>query len=165
MSSPLTFARCRGGRFQIGLSPLETIQRYVQNDPVRHEFGGVLLGRHIIATCDIIVDHVTTPLPGDRHSRFHFFRARRRHQEAIDDAWRQSGGTRTYLGEWHTHPETVPVPSLVDRLEWQRKLMFDEFSDAIFFVIVGTETLCVWEGSRAGLSLRAVPLMKEYVTH
>ena len=160
MPSPLTFARRRGGRFQIGPSAVQTIQRYAQNDLVKHESGGVLLGRHIIATCDIIVDHVTTPLPGDRHSRFRFFRARREHQEAIDDAWRESDGTCTYLGEWHTHPEPVPLPSAVDRLDWQRKLMFDEFSNVIFFVIAGTVALRVWEGSRGGLCLWALPLME-----
>jgi integrative and conjugative element protein (TIGR02256 family) len=111
-----------------------------------HEAGGVLLGRHIVDSDDIVIDKVTTPQPGDRSSRFRFIRARRRHQKLIDAAWCESNGTVTYLGEWHTHPERVPHPSLVDRVGWVKKLLFDDFADALFFVIVGTEGVGVWEG-------------------
>jgi integrative and conjugative element protein (TIGR02256 family) len=116
--------------------------------PERPEAGGVLLGRHLLGTSDILVDRVTEPLPGDQQSRFRFFRARRRHQMVIDRAWQESAGTQTYLGEWHTHPERVPAPSLSDRLGWHRKLLTDRFSDVMFFVIMGTQETSVWEGRR-----------------
>ena len=144
----LTFARVGGGRFQIGPSALAVMRRYVQDAPEKAEAGGILLGRHILGTDDIIVDDVTTPMPGDRRSRFQFFRARRRHQEAIDRAWQESSGTCAYLGEWHTHPERCPIPSLVDRLRWQQKLLRDRFSEPIFFVIVGISEVRVWERLR-----------------
>ena len=96
----------------------------------------------------MIVDDVTVPMPGDRRSRIQFFRARRRHQEAIDRAWQESSGTCTYLGEWHTHPELCPIPSLIDRLRWQQKLLRDRFSEPIFFVIVGISEVRVWERLR-----------------
>lgn len=104
------------------------------------------MGRHILDTCDIVVDLVTVPLPGDHQSRTRFFRARRQHHALIDQAWRESGGACTYLGEWHTHPEPVPMPSPLDQLDWRRKLMVDHFSAALFFVIAGTEAVGVWEG-------------------
>lgn len=66
----------------------------------------------------------------------------------IDEAWRRSGGVTTYLGEWHTHPEEVPAPSVIDRIGWAKKLLADSFSEAIFFVILGTTTVRVWEGAR-----------------
>jgi len=144
----LTFARVCGGRFQIGPSALTVMHQYVQDAPEKVEAGGILLGRHIVGTDDIIVDDVTVPMPGDRRSRFQFFRARRRHQEAIDRAWQESSGTCTYLGEWHTHPERCPIPSLVDRLRWQQKLLRDRFTEPIFFVIVGIAEVRVWEGHR-----------------
>ncbi len=144
----LTFARVRGGRLQIGPSALAVMHQYVQDAPEKAEAGGILLGRHILGTHDTIVDDVTVPMPGDRRGRFQFFRARRRHQEAIDRAWRESGGTCTYLGEWHTHPEVCPMPSLVDRLRWQQKLLRDRFGEPIFFVIVGIAEVRVWEGRR-----------------
>jgi integrative and conjugative element protein (TIGR02256 family) len=143
------------GRLKIGQSALEQMRQLTQDDPGKPEAGGVLLGRHILDTSDVIVDKVTLPMEGDRQSRRRFFRAPRRHQEAITLAWRESGGTCTYLGEWHTHPECVPTPSLLDRWNWRRKLLTDQFSGFIFFVIIGTKTVRVWEGHRhrPGLSL------------
>lgn len=144
----LTFARPSGGRFQIGPEALAVIRRHLQHESHQPEAGGVLLGRHIAGTSDIIVDRATAPMPGDRQSRHRFIRARRRHQQLIDRAWRESGGTCTYLGEWHSHPERVPVPSAVDRLDWRRKLLVDRFSRYLFFIIAGTEEVLAWEGHR-----------------
>jgi|SRR5712692_8642653 len=142
----LTFARVGGERFQISPSAQAMMRQYVQDAPEKAEAGGILLGRHILGTDDIVVDVITTPMLGDRRSPFRFYRARRRHQEVIDRAWRESGGTCTYLGEWHTHPELRPAPSLLDRLGWQRKLLVDRFTEPIFFVIVGISETRVWEG-------------------
>lgn len=149
-SERLTFARSETGRFQISATALAEIRKYVQDERDKAEAGGVLLGRHIIDTSDIVVDRVTVPMPGDSGSRFRFFRARRRHQAAIDQAWRESEGTSTYLGEWHTHPEECPTPSLINQFDWRRKLWNDQFSEPIFFVIVGIMETCVWEGYRRG---------------
>ncbi len=142
----LTFARVSGERFQIGRSALVVLRQYIQTTPEKAEAGGVLLGRHILGTGDIIVDTVTAPMPGDLRSPFRFFRARLHHQEVIDRVWRESGGTCTYLGEWHTHSELCPSPSLLDRSGWQRKLLVDRFTEPIFFVIVGISETRVWEG-------------------
>lgn len=146
MNSPLIFERFTTGRFQIGSETLEVFRAHVQDTPYISESGGVLLGRHILSSNDVVLDEVTTPLPGDQKSRFKFFRARERHQEAINIAWHKSNGTCTYLGEWHTHPECKPTPSYIDRLNWYRKLMVDRFSNCVFFIIVGTEEIKVWEG-------------------
>ena len=146
----LTFARLGGGCLQIGPSALEVLLGHVHDSPQQPEAGGVLLGRHILDTSDMVVDRGTTPQPGDRRSRFHFFRARRCHQELINRAWQEGGGTCTYLGEWHTHPEPGPTPSWIDWLDWRRKLAFDRFTEPIFFVIVGTAETRAWEGRRDG---------------
>jgi integrative and conjugative element protein (TIGR02256 family) len=150
----LTFARPKYGRFQIGPDSLAVMRQYIQDEPDKLEAGGVLLGRHILGTNDIIVDYITTPLQGDKRSRTRFFRRRQRHQQVIDQTWQESKGTCTYLGEWHTHPELSPLPSLLDRLEWQRKLIFDQFTEPIFFVIVGIEETRVWEGRHFSLPVR-----------
>ncbi|BCL79610.1 Mov34/MPN/PAD-1 family protein [Ktedonobacteria bacterium brp13] len=151
----LTFARVSAGCLQISPSALAVMRLYVQDASEKAEAGGILLGRHILGTNDIIVDGLTTPMPGDRRSRFQFFRARRRHQEVIDRAWQESSGTCTYLGEWHTHPELCPIPSRIDRLHWQQKLFRDQFDEPIFFIIIGISKVCVWEGYR---NRRLMPL-------
>ncbi len=151
-----TFARRDGGRFQIGPGPLATFGQYVQDQEHANEAGGVLLGRHILDTSDIVVDEATGPLAGDRRHRSRFFRARRRHQSIIDRVWSESGGTCTYLGEWHTHPESEPTPSGVDWREWERKVWADQFSDSLFFVIVGIDYVCVWESCHCSAHLHAL---------
>lgn len=144
----LTFRRSIDGKFQLAPDVCTTMRRHVQDTPEKVEAGGVLLGRHILGSPDIIVDRITTPMEEDSQRRHRYFRAHRQHQEVIDAAWQKSGGTTTYLGEWHTHPEPFPDPSLVDRVNWLRKLWIDQFADPIFFVIVGIAEIRVWEGFR-----------------
>jgi integrative and conjugative element protein (TIGR02256 family) len=147
-SRVLTYARAGGARFQISASAVDILRAHVQHEQTAPEAGGVLLGRHIIGTAEVIVDSVTTPMPGDKAHRVRFFRSRRAHQEAVDRAWDESKGTRTYLGGWHTHPEPVPTPSGIDWVDWRRHLLVDRYTGSLFFVIVGTREIRVWEGRR-----------------
>lgn len=114
------------------------------------EAGGVLLGRHLLDSRDVVVDDVTTPQAADRRSRFGFFRSRR-HEALAQERWRQQAGTSAYLGLWHTHPEPDPTPSSVDYRDWQQAVAGDAFEgDRLFFPIVGTNSIRVWTLSRRG---------------
>jgi integrative and conjugative element protein (TIGR02256 family) len=144
----IVFERRRGGRLKISHRAVSQMVVYRQELPSRKEAGGVLLGRRIQGGGDVVVDLVTTPMPGDRRTRTTFHRARSRHQAEIDRVWRESHGTSVYLGEWHTHPEKWPQPSWVDRADWCRKVIFDRFSGPIFFLILGTTAVTAWEGRR-----------------
>jgi len=152
----LTYARPGGGRFHIAAPALALLSSYLQKDRNAPEAGGVLLGRHIVGTADVIVDTITTPMLGDRAHRVRFFRNRRPHQEAVDQAWKESNETCTYLGGWHTHPEPDPTPSQVDWLDWRRHLLVDRYSGSLFFVIAGTRAVRAWEGGRCS---RLIPLL------
>ncbi|MCD4689377.1 MAG: Mov34/MPN/PAD-1 family protein [Desulfuromonadaceae bacterium] len=133
------------------MHPLAKMLALVQDTPDKKEAGGVILGRHILDSTDIVVDEITTVMKGDTQGRFHFRRRRRRHQQAIDKFWQDSKGTCTYLGEWHTHPEPHPTPSFVDLNNWKRKLREDVFAgENLYFIILGVETMRVWEGCRTG---------------
>ncbi|ATB35243.1 hypothetical protein CYFUS_000655 [Cystobacter fuscus] len=113
------------------------------------EAGGILLGRYIVDSEAVVVDEVSSPMPGDRRTRFSFFRHQRAHQWLIEQRWKESEGTCHYLGEWHTHPEATPTPSLVDLSEWRRRLAEDRFeAEFLLFVIVGTQQVRMWEGRR-----------------
>ena len=72
------------------------------------EAGGVLLGRHLLDSEDLVVDKVTTPQKTDRRSRFGFFRSKR-HQMLAQNRWDNEANTIAYLGLWHTHPEDNPT--------------------------------------------------------
>jgi integrative and conjugative element protein (TIGR02256 family) len=147
---PQRFQRPSGLVLEISVTAWSTMHHFQQHTADATEAGGVLVGRHLRDGSAIIVDQVTVPMPGDRRSRFRFYRDHLRHQECIDQAWHASEGTCTYLGEWHTHPQTIPIPSATDRADWYRRLRTDQFTEPLFFVIVGTIRTCIWEGYRRG---------------
>jgi integrative and conjugative element protein (TIGR02256 family) len=143
-----------GAAAQIGDDALATLLAHRQTATDVFEAGGVLLGRHIIGTNDMVVDSVTEPMFGDVGKRFEFHRSAPAHQAAIDRAWESSGGTIGYLGEWHTHAEPDPTPSAVDLDDWVRRLRGDTFDGgSLLFVIVGQERTRMWRGDRATLEI------------
>jgi integrative and conjugative element protein (TIGR02256 family) len=155
---PRIFRRPNNRYFEISVAAWLVMEHFQQHDSCTAEAGGVILGRHLRDGSAIIADEVTTPQRGDRRSRIRFHRAQRWHQEMIDRAWQMSAGTCTYLGEWHTHPEPIPTPSVVDWADWKRRLSTDQFTEPLFFVIVGTKQTRVWEGMRSGV---LTPLVSE----
>lgn len=140
------FLRKNVGRIKVSGKALASMKRFAQHGPDDREAGGVLLGRHLKESSDIVVDEVTQPMEGDIRRRHFFFRRKKQHQRAMDSAWRRSGGTSTYLGEWHTHPETDPRPSNFDLMNWNARICLDHHSGILFFVIIGTQMIRVWEG-------------------
>ncbi len=152
MTSLPIFTKLDGGKLEISSYALLQMLAYVQDTRRKPEAGGVLIGRYIRDSLDIVIDEVTFPMKGDRRRRFNFWRARKRHQHALDQAWLESGGISNYLGEWHTHPEDIPIPSDTDIKSWQERLKKDIFSgDTLFFIIIGIKILRVWEGNKKTL--------------
>lgn len=141
-----------GGRLKLPSEVLEQMSKYIQNDRKKNEGGGVILGRFIIETNDIVIDFVTEPMPGDKRSRTRFKRGVKNHQAIIDKYWYISKGTINYLGEWHTHPEPIPNPSFIDVKSWKKMLSHDKFdSHCLYYIIIGTDGIGVWEGDRKAL--------------
>lgn len=123
---------------------------FAQSHPWQAEAGGVLMGRHLIDSHDIVVDEVTTPQTSDIRSRFGFFRSKK-HESVARDRWLQESGALAYLGLWHTHPEEDPMPSSVDRADWEKAVLVDKFDgDRLFFPIIGTTHIRMWTLSRRG---------------
>ena len=142
----MRFRRVVNGTFEISPAALDALLSHRQVGSRQNESGGVLLGRLIKGSSDIVVDAVTKPTRVDKQSRFRFFRSAEPAQAAVNAAWAASGGTKIYLGEWHTHPEDVPRPSGVDLRDWRRVAKQARFEqDALFFTIVGRTTVAVWE--------------------
>lgn len=137
------------GKLKISPLPLTQMTSFRQDDKEKLEAGGVLLGRFIRDSKNIIVDRVTVPMLGDRRGKYEFIRGEKMHQNEISSIWERSNGTCNYLGEWHTHPEMYPSPSRQDIRNWKTILSKRVFSSlCLYFVIVGTEEIVVWEGNR-----------------
>lgn len=139
---------------------LKQMQAFAQHRWSSSEAGGVLLGRHLLDSRDVVVDEVSTPQNSDRRSRFSFFRSSK-HEQVARQRWLQENSTSAYLGLWHTHPERDPTPSSVDRRDWQQAVAGDTYEgDRLFFPIVGTDVIRIWTLSRRG-TFRELKLEKK----
>jgi integrative and conjugative element protein (TIGR02256 family) len=125
---------------------LVRIRRIAERSGFRHEVGGVLLGSY--RGGHLHVTDATAPQGADRWSRTRFWRSPQGHQEIAQAAWTRSGGLITHVGEWHSHPETWPSPSLIDRSSWLKSRR--EQSRALTFAIVGRRDVCVCAIADAG---------------
>lgn len=129
---------------------VEQMRAHAQRSFWQREAGGILLGRHLLETSNVVIDEVTAPQKADKRSRFGFFRSHQ-HSALAQAKWAASQGTAAYLGLWHTHPERDPTPSYVDRNDWAQAVAMDSFhGEELFFPIVGTERIRVWTKSRCG---------------
>jgi integrative and conjugative element protein (TIGR02256 family) len=131
---------------------VQTLLKVRQIEPGIPEAGGVLLGKILVKAEEVVgvvAETATLPTSEDVQFRFGFRRARAPTQRTIDEAWTQSSGSRNYLGEWHTHPEAHPTPSLIDLREWARISGVAQYEqDRLIFVIVGLESLAMWSVDR-----------------
>ena len=159
-SSFVVFIKGDGGRIKLDANVLSKISKYIQVEKNMSEAGGVLLGRYIIDSKDIVVDDVTTPMKNDVRQRCYFIKIKSNHQRIVTRRWNKSKGTCNYLGEWHTHPEAVPTPSSIDISEWKRQLRSSKFEDdCLYFIIAGTQKIRVWEGNKNSLEIK---LLEKY---
>lgn len=81
------------------------------------EAGGVLLGAYRGA--DMEVTGLTRPGPMDQRRLYSFTRTDPLHDAANRLAWERSGGTVSYVGEWHSHPSGRVTPSSLDLGTWR----------------------------------------------
>lgn len=159
------FQNSHGGILKISNHALIKMQGFIQDQPQKTEAGGVLLGRFIVDSSNVVVDDVTVPMAEDIRRRHRYIRRSPKHQEAIDKAWTRSKSRCNYLGGWHTHPEPIPNLSKTDKKDWKRALNIEQFdNDALYFVIAGIGVICVWEGQKDSgriSELRPVNIIQE----
>lgn len=116
---------------------IQTWMRYKQLGNKDLEACGVLIGHQNISD-QYWIEDVTEPMPQDCRSTHKFTLKDPGHQKEVDLAFSKSNGTSIYLGTWHSHPQTIPIPSNIDYGDW--KICISRNSDRqLFFIIVGTK--------------------------
>jgi integrative and conjugative element protein (TIGR02256 family) len=147
LDNTLIYQMTLHGRLKIATKPLYTMLSFQQHNQNELEAGGMLIGRYLLGCDDIVVDQVTVPMDGDVRERCFFQKNTINHQRILESLWEQSKGTANYIGEWHTHPETIPNPSGHDFNQW-RKVLKETKTDqsTIFFIIIGTANIRIWQG-------------------
>lgn len=89
--------------------------KYVQKDSM-NENGGILLGKVTDDYFRVTITNITEPTLFDKKGRYHFIRSKRSVQKTINKLWKLSDREINYIGEWHTHPQENPKPSLTDEI-------------------------------------------------
>lgn len=131
-------------------SALTTFSQHIQLGQSQAESGGVLLGRHLLESPNIVIDEATVPQASDKRRRRWFFRSSK-HNSIAAARWKESSGKVAYLGLWHSHPEPIPTPSSTDLNDWHKALAKDQFEgDYLFFIILGQQELGCWVGNKQG---------------
>ena len=111
------------------------IHEYKQDSRFKKEKGGIFLGKERDDSIEIV--EATKPQEEDESRRFSFYRKSKKHQDIALNRWSNSDSTTTYLGEWHTHPQIIAKPSLIDIREWKNKL--SDYQLPLVLVIIGIE--------------------------
>ncbi|MER8687105.1 Mov34/MPN/PAD-1 family protein [Mesorhizobium sp. M1136] len=99
-------------------SVLDEIREHEKNWPGVRERGGLLLGYR---KADAIqIDSATFPGSWDYATPTLFRRSEQGHRLRALREWVRSAQTIDWVGEWHTHPRGLAVPSFVDQRSWRR---------------------------------------------
>ncbi len=104
------------------------------------EAGGMLLGYENANTGIFTVSGATEPQESDIRSRIALFLGKQ-HRELLKRLEPPYG----YIGTWHTHPSSTPIPSSVDLRDWKHCIKQNRNStSALVFIIAGTESYRIW---------------------
>lgn len=142
----ITYADDNGHLVVIMSSVVERLHYHRQISPFSLEAAGVLIGER--RENHLVIHAISEPGPGDFRTRFAVVRKGPHHQALVDELHLKSGGTMNYLGEWHTHPERFPTPSITDKASWQKDITS---SEPMIVLIVGQ--ISMWCGKQLGNSL------------
>lgn len=142
----MRYLRLNKGIVELSEASILVINNQRQLKTTAPEAGGMILGRLITQSDDVVIDEVTEPTTSDRRGRFFFMRSKKHAQQHVNVAWKESNSTRIYLGEWHTHPEDDPTPSSIDFDNWRRIARVAQYEQGfLLFIIAGWKETRIWE--------------------
>lgn len=125
-------------------SVVSLFSNYQKSYDFKLESGGIIVGIWQPLSKEYIVTDVTEPFPKDKCAKNRFKRAEEGHQDRMDYLWKTSGLKKMYIGEWHTHCENLPNPSLIDIRDWKRISKIDQNCQNNIFIIVGKTEYRIW---------------------
>ena len=144
---------------KISFGLIEELSKFRQLNNKDNESGGTLIGSFLSNDNGFIIDKLTIPQKKDKQTRHSFYRSEQ-HNEIVQKIWKETNGFSTFLGLWHTHPESNPTPSSTDLSDCERVLKNGKFDcNGLLYLIVGTETIGYWH-AHAGRQLTLLGHLK-----
>ena len=120
------------------------LNQYKQTELKNLEANGILICSMSIDETEVWVQKVTIPKKNDVRKRYYFYMKDKGHQRELDDYYRQSQGKMFLCGTWHTHPENIPTPSVLDKKEWIKFAKANKDLTILCFIIVGIKEITVY---------------------
>ncbi|PQJ36790.1 hypothetical protein BSZ35_00095 [Salinibacter sp. 10B] len=126
--------RSPDGQYRLRLldSPVRKILSLGQ-EAAPAETGGILVGQYVNSNRVAEVSKVIGPPPDSTGGRYWFERGKRGLSERLNALW--DDGVY-YLGEWHTHPDKSPRPSVTDRTHMCKIQRSESYDCAVPVLIV-----------------------------
>lgn len=126
----------------IHVEPLSILSKFTQHKSRDPESGGIILGKVYNDRIEVLKLSVPTTL--DKASRFNFERSKVGGQIVLDYEFFNSNGQLVYLGEWHTHPESSPTPSITDLSMLITQHKFNQLNTEFMLLIIkGTRDIYI----------------------
>lgn len=123
----------------IEASALDTIRAEVISSSPHLETGGILLGHPATLETNLHITVAGEPGPHAIHEPRRFSRDPVHAQALADRTWAAHGAV--WIGEWHTHPKTTLVPSVIDLRSYLTHLDDPdlEFEEFLSLIVAGTD--------------------------
>ena len=125
------------GIVQFDDNVLKVFQKSRQLRPWAKEAGGQLFCR--LAEGKMLIELATRPGVCDKRARYSFWPNRKKEQREINGQFEEG---LHYIGDWHTHPESIPKPSEEDIRKMQA--IYRESSHCLshmVLVVIGQEKI------------------------
>jgi integrative and conjugative element protein (TIGR02256 family) len=108
------------------------------------ETGGVLVG-YFAASGESVVFATIGPGPNAIHLENRFLPDHIWQCEQLDDLFQKSSGTWVYLGDWHTHPDSSPKLSCLDRQTLRSIAKHKQAENLRPLMLIGGYSLPDWD--------------------
>lgn len=132
-----------GRKIKITKEIIKVLNKYRQVNK-ELEAGGILIGREDKSNGNLIIEYATYPMEKDIRKRDRFYRKDEGHINYYNKIYEENNGIYAYVGEWHTHPEKEPTPSIIDKNNW-KKILNRKGEGELFNIIVGIEKIRIWK--------------------
>lgn len=124
------------GAIEISETAQKRIRELAAQSEDGHETGGILLGHGPDGNGRIDVEIAGDPGPKAIREPAFFLRDLAHAQRLAIEAW--EGSQAIWVGEWHTHPDGMRIPSHVDLSTYLRLLAASELRFSLFVSIIVT---------------------------
>ncbi len=141
-------------------SVMDLISNFRQTKSTDNEAGGILIGQ--IKDNNIYILKASIPNKFDKPSRYNFECDKEIAQIIIEHEFYNSEKKSIYFGEWHTHPQDIPIPSNIDKSMIYNQFRLNRLNEPFLILIIqGNSDLYV--GFYDGKKLNKTKLKKRGV--